>query len=251
MCPCRNHAAKWHQCNAFRTQVIGAKPKQTTQMTKHISSDHSKQLEQALLDFQTHEDASHDIHHARRVKLNALTIAKLEACESHTILVAAAYLHDLINLPKNAPNASQASRLSAEAAKPILQKLSYDDATIASIQHCIEAHSFSANIEATTLEAKILQDADRLESLGSLGIARTFYIAGKMDSGLFEGGDPFATDRELNDKAFAVDHFKVKLLGLAQTMKTDAGKKIAQQRIDIMQQFLRYLAEELHTDMPW
>ena len=220
-------------------------------MNTQIPADHSEQLELALLDFQSQDDASHDIHHARRVKFNALAIAEAEACDSHTILIASAYLHDLINLPKNAPNRSQASRLSAEAAMPILLQLGYDEATIESIQHCIEAHSFSANIEPQTLEAKIVQDADRLESLGSLGIARTFYIAGKMDSGLFDGGDPFATQRELDDKAFAVDHFKIKLLGLAQTMKTDAGKQIAQQRIDIMQQFLSSLATELHTDMPW
>jgi uncharacterized protein len=220
-------------------------------MNTQNPADQSEQLEQALLDFQSQDDASHDIHHARRVKMNALTIAERETCDNQTVLIAAAYLHDLINLPKNAPNASQASRLSAIAAKPILQQLDYDDPTIAAIQHCIEAHSFSANIEPQTLEAKILQDADRLESLGSLGIARTFYIAGKMDSGLFDGADPFALQRELDDKAFAVDHFKVKLLGLAQTMKTDAGKQIAQQRIYIMQQFLSALATELHTDMPW
>jgi len=220
-------------------------------MNTQNSADHSDQFEQALLDLQSQDDASHDIHHARRVKFNALAIAEKENCNKHTILIAAAYLHDLINLPKNAPNASQASRLSAIAAKPILQQLDYDEPSIAAIQHCIEAHSFSANIEPQTLEAKILQDADRLESLGSLGIARTFYIAGKMDSGLFDGGDPFAQHRELNDKAFAVDHFKIKLLGLAKTMKTDAGKQIAQQRIDIMQHFLSSLAAELHTDMPW
>lgn len=208
-------------------------------------------LENALKDQQISHDASHDIHHARRVKQNALAIATREGEGNHSILIAAAYLHDLINVPKNAPNRHAASKLSADAAHPILINLDFSQADIMAIQHCIEAHSFSANIEPTTLEARILQDADRLESLGALGIARTFYIAARLDSELFDGADPFAQNRPLDDKRFAVDHFKTKLLTLANTMKTQAGKAIAEERTATMRMFLSALADEIGATQTW
>lgn len=208
-------------------------------------------LSHSLLDQQASYDASHDVSHARRVMQNALAIAEREGTGKHTVLVAAAFLHDLVNVPKNDPKRAQASVLSANAARPILLKLNFNNDDIDAIAHCIEAHSFSANIEPRTVEARILQDADRLESLGALGIARTFYIAGKLDSALFDGDDPFATERQLDDKRFAVDHFKLKLLRLADTMKTAAGKAIAHERTATMRNFLDALADELGTSQSW
>lgn len=208
-------------------------------------------LETAL---QTHgkgSDASHDIHHARRVRQNALAIAELEGEGNRVVLTAAAYLHDLVNLPKNAPNRDQASRLSAVAAAPILVKAEFSDGDIKAIQHAIEAHSFSANIVPVTIEARILQDADRLEALGALGIARTFHVAGDLGGGLFDGEDPFAQGRELDDRTFAVDHFATKLLGLADTMQTASGRSIAKDRTGFLLQFLNTLAIELDQPMPW
>lgn len=216
-----------------------------------LSANLEKALFRALQSQQTEHDASHDVFHARRVKQNALAIANREGRGDHQVLIAAAYLHDLVNVPKNAPNRAEASKLSAVAAHPILVKLNFSEPDITAIQHCIEAHSFSANIEPTTLEAQILQDADRLESLGALGIARTFYIAAKLDSELFDGEDPFAKNRTLDDKRFAIDHFKIKLLTLADTMKTDSGKAIAHERTTIMRTFLAALADEIGTTQTW
>jgi len=214
-------------------------------------ADLIKKLERALISSQDAVDASHDVTHCRRVLQNAKEIASGEGAANLTVLTAAAYLHDMVNVPKDADNRERASSLSALAARPILKSLGFGEEDIAAIQHCIEAHSFSANIKPETLEARILQDADRLESLGALGIARTFYIAGKMESDLFDGEDPFAAQRTLNDKQYAVDHFKIKLLNLVETMQTDAGKRIAQHRTNSMRQFLDSLAEELGTEQPW
>jgi len=220
-------------------------------LSANLEAALEKAIEKSIHDQQTGHDASHDIHHARRVKQNALAIAAREGNGDQRILIAAAYLHDLVNVPKNAPNRHDASRLSAQAAFPILVELKFSEPDIAAIQHCIEAHSFSANIEPNTLNARILQDADRLESLGALGIARTFYIAAKLNSELFDGADPFAEQRALNDKRFAIDHFKTKLLLLADTMKTDAGKAIAEERTTTMRMFLNALADEIGTTQPW
>lgn len=214
-------------------------------------SELEQKLESILLQHDDGTDASHDVHHARRVLRNAREIAGREEGADMRQLTAAAYLHDLVNLPKDSAQRAQASRLSAEKAGPILQELGFGDGEIAAVQHIITAHSFSANVPPETIEAKILQDADRMEALGALGIARTFYVAGKLRSGLFDGDDPFAADRELDDTLFAVDHFKAKLLGLADTMQTEAGREVAIERTISMRRYLDELAAEIGADNHW
>jgi uncharacterized protein len=211
-----------------------------------------EKLESILLEHDDGSDGSHDIHHARRVLLNAKQIAAAEGSPvDRRVLTAAAYLHDLVNVAKDSPQRNQASRLSAEAAAPILKELGFSEEEIAVTGHAITAHSFSANIRPETLEAKILQDADRMEALGALGIARTFYVAGKLSSALFDGDDPFATSRELDDSRFAIDHFKAKLLGLADTMQTAAGRKVAAKRTESMRRYLDELATEIGAENGW
>jgi uncharacterized protein len=195
-------------------------------------------------------DNAHDIHHAVRVWKNARYIAASEGAVDDTVLICACYLHDLVSLPKNAPNRSDASRLAAEAAEPIMQKLGLTNPQVEAAKHAIIAHSFSANVPAETLEAKILQDADRIESLGAIGLARVFAVSGNLNRALFNGADPFAESRPLDDSTYAVDHFARKLLLLPQQMKTNAGKALADQRAQILRQFLQNLAIELDVPIP-
>lgn len=208
-------------------------------------------LEAAFLAHDDESDASHDINHARRVRRSALDIAAGEGGGDERVIIAAAYLHDWINLPKNHPDRARASTLAAEAARPILASLGFDDASVEATCHAIAAHSFSAGIAPETLEAKALQDADRLEALGAIGLARTFAIAGQLGTRLFDGEDPFATARPLDDRRYCVDHFAVKLLRLPETMQTAAGRKLADRRAAVLRRFLAELAEELDTAMPW
>lgn len=208
-------------------------------------------LEQAFMRLAGNDDASHDIHHARRVRAAALDIAAEEGDADREVLCAAAYLHDIVNLPKDSPDRAKASQLSAEAAVPILRDLGFEDSKIEAVCHAIIAHSFSANIAPETLEACIVQDADRLESLGAIGIARTFLIAGKLGSGLFDGEDPFAGKRPFDDRRFALDHFAVKLLRLPETMQTQGGRKLARLRAATMRTFLAALGEELGHHSTW
>lgn len=156
-----------------------------------------------------------------------------------------------MNLPKNDPGRANASTLSAQAARPILRTLGFNEAEIEATAHAIAAHSFSAGIAPVTLEAKAVQDADRLEALGAIGLARVFVVAGQLGRALFHGDDPFAQHRPLDDARYAVDHFAVKLLRLPATMQTEAGKRLALERAAVMRDFLRSLAAELRTDMPW
>lgn len=210
-----------------------------------MKSHMEQELEAVLAREGDHSDASHDISHMRRVRRTALEIAAMETGANKDVLIAAAYLHDLVNLPKSHPDRAKASTMSAEAARPILTELGMDEDTIAATCHAIEAHSFSAGIAPRTLEARILQDADRLDAIGAIGVARAFYIAAKLGSALFDPEDPFAKTRPLDDKRFALDHFEVKLLRLPEMMTTEGGRAVARQRTDFMRQFLDQLAGEL------
>lgn len=207
-------------------------------------------LEAAFLDHSVqHADASHDMGHLRRVWRNCRAIAAVEAeAVDHEILIAASYLHDWVNLAKNDPDRHLASRRSAEAAIGVLRELGFPPAKHQAVAHAIEAHSFSAGVPPATLEARILQDADRLEALGAIGIARTFYVAGRLNSALFDDTDPFAARRALDDRRFALDHLALKLFKIADTMTTKGGKMIAAARVATMRQFCESLGDELRYD---
>ncbi|PIK14370.1 hypothetical protein [Halobacteriovorax sp. JY17] len=90
-----------------------------------------------------------------------------------------------------------------------------------------------------------MQDADRMESLGAIGLARTFYVAGRMGSSLFHEDDPFALSRDLDDRSFAIDHFKVKLYRISETMNTRGGRIEARKRVMILERFMEDLKGEL------
>ena len=175
------------------------------------------------------DDGSHDIAHILRVFKNAMRIHAAEGGNGR-VLAAAVLLHDCVSVEKNSPLRSQASRLAAEKASGILAGIGWEKAEIEAVAHAITTHSFSANIPPETLEAKILQDADRLDAIGMVGAARCFYIAGRMSSGLYDPADPLARERPLDDKAFAIDHFEVKLFKLADGFQTAAGRVLAAER---------------------
>lgn len=193
-------------------------------------------------------DAAHDIGHLDRVWTTAQTIAPDGA--DLRVLMAASYLHDLVNLPKTDPDRARASRLSADAAEPILRDLGFDDAAIAATRHAIEAHSFSAGIPPTSPEAAALRDADRLDALGAIGLARWFAVSAAMGSRFYEAEDPFALSRPLDDRRFALDHWRVKLGQLKDGMLTDGGAAMAKARHAEMVRFLETLAAEIGQDLP-
>ncbi|HWK65090.1 MAG TPA: HD domain-containing protein [Rhizobiaceae bacterium] len=190
-------------------------------------------------------DGSHDHSHLMRVWRMVLKIAATEATADLELLAAATLLHDCVAVEKNAPNRAMASRLSAEAARRVLGRLGWPEERVAAVAHAIEAHSFSAGIEPRSLEAAILRDADRLDSLGALGIARTFYIAGRMESRLYDSADPFGGGRDLDDKSFALDHFAAKLLKLEAGLLTDQGRQIGRERTALMRSFIDDMRREI------
>jgi uncharacterized protein len=189
-------------------------------------------------------DPAHDITHVKRVVQNTLVLTEAERGNA-AVSVPAAWLHDCVSVAKNSPLRKQASQLAAVEAVRFLESIRYPAGLLSQIYHAIEAHSFSANIPTETLEASIVQDADRLEALGAIGIARCFLTGGSMGTPLYDPSDPFARNRGLDDRSYTLDHFYCKLLGLADTMKTAAGKAEAVRRTDYMQAFLQNLASEI------
>jgi uncharacterized protein len=198
-----------------------------------------------LIQFATEsDDGSHDIAHILRVFRNAMRIQAEEGGNAR-VLAAAVILHDCVSVEKNSPLRPQASRLAAEKASSLLKELGWNADDIASVAHAITTHSFSANIVPETLEAKILQDADRLDAIGAIGVARCFYIGGRMNSGLHDVADPEGLNRPLDDRAFAIDHFPVKLFKLADGFQTETGRRMAEIRHERLFEFRRQFLEEV------
>ena len=191
------------------------------------------------------QDAAHDLGHVRRVWANCRLILPDEPEADAGAVQMAAIFHDAINLPKDAPNRAEAATLSARAAAAWLSAQGWDAARIARVTHAIEAHSFSAGVAPRSPEARVVQDADRLEALGAIGLARMFAVAGALGRGLWDDADPMARQRGLDDRAFALDHLEVKLFAIAQTMQTPTGRAMAEERAEWMGSFRSRLLREL------
>lgn len=212
-------------------------------MHTHISEVENL-LSRKIFQIATNDDPAHDFLHFQRVVQTARALCVEEKAKMEVVLPAA-WLHDMVIIPKDDPRRSQASKLSAEEAIKFLTRVGYPKEHFEEIFHAIEAHSFSANIDTKTLEARIVQDADRLDGLGAIGIARCFATAGLMKRAFYSGDDPFCTTRTPDDLKFTVDHFYVKLFKTAETLKTESGKIEGAKRVEVMKKFLSDLKLEI------
>jgi uncharacterized protein len=190
------------------------------------------------------QDGSHDLSHIHRVWINAQRIQRVEGGDLQ-VLFAATLLHDCVAVEKNSPLRGQASTLSANKAASILAELGWPSQRIEQVAHAVKAHSYSAGFEPRTLEARILQDSDRLDALGALGIARCFYTAGRMGSALYDFENPAAQGRAYRDSAYAIEHFQTKLLKLASGFTTGEGARLAAERHARLEVFLADFMDEV------
>jgi len=189
-------------------------------------------------------DGAHDLAHLLRVWRNVQAIAAIEGGRLD-ILAAASLLHDCVAVDKSSPLRAKASLLAAERAAEVLQRIGWSAQAISDVAHAIAAHSFSARISPATLEARILQDADRLDALGHIGIARCFYIAGRMGWSIYDPDDIGAEHRPLDDMRYALDHFRTKLLRLGESFQTATGSRMAAERTRVITTFLAGFEAEL------
>ncbi len=200
------------------------------------------ELKMAELVFST--DSAHDLLHFKRVTNLAKQFCKVEGGNPE-IAIPAAWLHDFVIIPKDSPLRNQASKLSAEKAITFLRSIGYSEKFYDEIAHAILAHSFSANVETKTIEAKIVQDADRLDGLGAIGIARCFATAGLLKREFYNFKDPFCEFRQPDDSQYAIDHFFKKLFKTAESLKTKSGIEEGYRRVEVMKIYLSSLESEL------
>ena len=191
-------------------------------------------------------DPSHDILHVQRV----VTVAKRLAVEESAkleIVVPAAYLHDCVYISKADSRRKQSSKISADKAIELLHAWNYPEEFFPGIHHAIFAHSFSAGIVAETIEAKVVQDADRLDAMGAVGIFRAFAFSGMVGRPLYSPEDPFCETRTPNDQTNTLDHFYTKLLRLRDKLWTRSARHEGEVRLKTMTTFLESLKRELQS----
>ena len=169
--------------------------------------------------------SSHDDGHVARVLKLALYIAEREGADIEVVRKAAE-LHDIA---RDKPNHAIEG---AKMAKELLKKEGYSEEFIEKVAHCIEAHSFSSGVKPRTLEARVLSDADKLDAIGAIGVARTFLYSGEHG-------------RSIED---TLKHFEEKLLKLKDLMETETGRKLAEKRHAFLVEFYERLKEELRGD---
>jgi uncharacterized protein len=190
-------------------------------------------------------DPAHDFSHITRVYKNAQSIGKSE-CADMQVLLLAALLHDLGSESKLPKSSADLDQTSLKKAEDFLATKGFPEDVRNKVLYAIETHRFSKGIVPKTLEAKILQDADRLDAIGAIGIARVFMTGGTLKRKLYDPEDPFCQAREPDDSRWNLDHFYRKLLKLESGMHTDAAREVAQRRTAVLRQYLSELQKELN-----
>ena len=193
------------------------------------------------------QSPAHDFQHILRVYKNAEIISKQEKSVDLDVVLAAALLHDLVVYPKGSTKTINSADESAEVAKKILLEYkNYPIEKIEKVADAIRTHSYSKKLVPSTLEGKILQDADRLDAIGAIGLARTFSVGGSENRSLYNPIDPFCkSERQLDDTQWTLDHVKKKLMVLKNSMHTKTAKKIAEERTQFMELFVNQLRNEI------
>lgn len=190
-------------------------------------------------------DPSHDLDHALRVLYLAEYIGKKEGGD-RDIIVPSALFHDIICYPKNHRQSIKSTKKSATLVKKILAGIDgFPDKKIKAVKYVINSCSFTKGINPITLEAKIIQDADRLEATGAVAIMRTFSSTGSMNRKFYNQNDPFCENRKPDDMKYAIDLFYTRLLKVHKLMHTATAKRIAKLRTNFLKDFLKELKIEL------
>lgn len=174
-------------------------------------------------------DGSHDLLHVARVWHWCKRIQSALGGDC-LILFAACFLHDCHHVEKNAPGRQHASRLSALKARSALRDRNWTEDHIASVEHAIITHSFTGGMQPKTLEAKILRDADRLDSVGAIGIARCFYVAGRIGASFYDALDPLAQFRAMDETSFVLDHFRSRIVPSEKRFETEIASQLSYPR---------------------
>lgn len=215
-----------------------------------IPADLLKRLRALSLSFCATEGGSHGPDHSERVFHNAMTIGRQMEAEL-AVLAPAALFHDIGRKEESLSRGRVChAKRGAEIAAPLLRNLGYLEAEIEAICHCIRTHRFRGGLRPASLEAEILYDADKLDSIGAIGIGRAFLFAGQIGARLHNPEqDPTDTSTySLEDTAYR--EFRVKMSKVRNQMLTPVGRAMAEQRHAFMQTFFDQLTRETNGTLP-
>lgn len=189
---------------------------------------------------------SHDLDHTLRVYNLAVKIAEKEGANLEIIKLAA-LLHDIARPEQDKSQGKIChAELGKEKAKLILEKYQIDPKKIEQIIHCIATHRFRKSNQPETKEAKVLFDADKLDSIGAIGIGRAFLFAGEVGAKLHnEKGVDIEKTKEYSPEDTAFREFAVKLRKVKDRLYTNTGKQIAESRHNYMENFFQRLDDEI------
>ena len=187
----------------------------------------------------------HGPDHTERVHKTALHLGRLMDARLD-VLSAAALLHDIGRMYETREQGKIChAEKGAVLAREILEKLSFAPSTIDEIAHCIETHRYRGDNIPMTLEAKILYDADKLDSIGAVGIGRAFLFAGQMGAKLHNDTDVDILDcKPYSKEDTAYREFKFKMSKIKDRMLTLEGRRLAEERHVFMEVFFERLERE-------
>jgi uncharacterized protein len=209
-----------------------------TEQAIHLLAKVAIEVQARFTDF---SDLAHGWEHVNRVYHLAMHMAEQEHADGFTVGMAA-LLHDLGRTTRG-PARSHAQR-SAKLAAKLLAPYDLPPET----QHAILAHGYRHGVEPATLEARVLYDADRLDSLGACGVMRwamTTKHGRWPETGTYHPDDPFALWRNPDGQRYLLDRFYTKLLHLSEAMTTATGRVMAERRIAFLHLYLQELQHEL------
>ncbi len=207
-------------------------------------------------------DSAHDINHIMRVYDTALKIAKHENKVDLDVLKAAVLLHDIGEYKEMSDSSGETDHAieSAKMAEPILRKLGFTEEKVKHIQDCIISHRYKTKNKPKSIESKILFDADKLDSVGAIGIARSFCLVGKNGASIYKKTDTVEYVREnmngkidgrINDKRKHSPQmeFAVKFKFLTDKLFTQKAKEICRERVSFLENFLNRLEREINGEL--
>ena len=195
-------------------------------------------------------ESGHDFDHVLRVLALAERLARVEGAEVE-IVRAAALLHDIARADEDAANSGDHAQMAAERARALLLARGVAPARADAVAHAIAAHRFRGSIAPQTLEAKILFDADKLDSIGAIGVARAYAISGALNQRLWSqvALDAVATRDQHNANHTAVAEFAVKLSKVRERVHTASARQIADERHAFMAAFFDRLEREVRGEV--
>ena len=192
---------------------------------------------------------SHDWSHTERVYNLCMHIGKKESADLD-ILALAAFLHDIGRGQQDRTNGKVCHAVQgALLARELLEGYKLDEKTIEKIIHCIESHRFRGRTIPRTIEAQVLFDADKLDSIGAIGIGRAFLFAGEVGAYVHNINAEIEATQPYTKEDTAYREFSVKLRCVKDTMLTDEGKKLAVERHRFMEEFFSRIDEEVEGNL--